>query len=93
MGVHELGSQSARTDTGVVVYSVDRETLRTEYRGRSMPLPVDQGLGSIGVYLPQTPLWDDGEPVAPDDLTVLRTAVADVLRYWGFDTEFVTLGR
>ncbi|WP_430781297.1 hypothetical protein [Actinoplanes sp. G11-F43] len=93
MGVHELGSQSARTDTGVVVRSVDRETLRTEYRGRSMPLPVDQGLGSLGVYLPRTPLWDDGQPVAAEDLVVVREAVTEVLRHWGFDTEFLELGR
>ncbi|MDR6324802.1 hypothetical protein [Actinoplanes couchii] len=72
--------------------SVDRENLRADYRGRTMPVPVDQGLGSIGVYLHRTPLWDDGEPVAADDLTVIREAVVDVLRFWGFDTEFVELG-
>lgn len=92
MGVHELGSQSARTDTGVVVRSVDRETLRTDYRGRSMPIPVDQGLESVGVYLPRTPHWDDGYEVTADDLTVLREAVTDVLRHWGFNTEFLSPG-
>lgn len=92
MGVHELGSQSARTETGVVVHSVDRETLRTEYRGRSMPLPVDQGLESIGVYLPHPPFWDDGSPITADDLVVVRNAVTEILRHWGFDTEFLSLG-
>lgn len=93
MGVRALGSQSAQTGTGVVVRSVDRETLRADYRGRSLPLPVDRGLRSLGVYLPQTPIWDDGEPIATDDLNVIRVAVVDVLRYWGFDAEFVTLDR
>lgn len=93
MGVHELGSQSARTDTGVVVRSVDRETLRADYRDRSMPLAIDRGLTSYGVYLPRVPSWDDGEPVEGDDLSLIKEAVVDVLRYWGFDTEFLMLGR
>ncbi|SDT75367.1 hypothetical protein [Actinoplanes derwentensis] len=91
MGVHELGSQSARTDTGAVVRSAGRETLRIDYRGRTMPVPVDQGLGSLGVYLPRAPRWEDGEPVAVDDLAVVREAVVEVLRFWGFDTEFLEL--
>lgn len=91
MGVRALDSQSARTGTGVVVRSVDRETLRADYRGRSMALPVDQGLRSIGVYLFRTPRWDGGEPLSVDDLAVIREAVVDVLRFWGFATEFLEL--
>ncbi len=92
MGVEALGSQSARTSTGVVVSGAGRENLRADYRGRSMLVPIDQGLRSFGVYFSRTPLWDDGEPVPVDDLTVIREALADVLRYWGFATEFLELG-
>ncbi|GGN34096.1 hypothetical protein FHR83_006071 [Actinoplanes campanulatus] len=91
MGVEEIRSQAARTDTGVVLRSVDRETLRADYRGHSMVLPVDRGIGSYGVYLPRVPVWDDGEPIAADDLAVIRAAVVEVLEHWGTLTEFITL--
>ncbi|MEU4618458.1 hypothetical protein AB0G04_00570 [Actinoplanes sp. NPDC023801] len=91
MSVHEIRSQAARTDTGVVLRSVDRETLRADYRGRSMVLPVDRGIGSHGVYLPRIPVWDDGEPIPAEDLAVIKDGVAEVLLYWGTDTEFITL--
>ena len=92
MGVHEIDSQAARTDTGVVVEGVDRETLRAGYRNRSMPLSVDNGLRSYGIYLPKVPAWDDGEPVSAADLAVIKAAVVEVLRHWGFSTEFIMLG-
>ena len=91
MGVHEIASQAARTDTGVTVRSVDRETLRADYRDHSVLLPVDRGVGSYGVYLPKAPAWDDGEPIPPDDLTVIKEAVVEVLRHWGTGTEFIVL--
>ena len=90
MGVQELGSQSARTDTGVTLAGVDRETLRASYRGRRMLLAVEDGR-SYGVYLPRVPTWDDGDPVGPEDLAVIKDAVVEVLRFWGFGTEFITL--
>ncbi|GIE34198.1 hypothetical protein Ait01nite_072430 [Actinoplanes italicus] len=92
MGVQELDSQAARTDTGVVLLSVDRETMRAEYRGRNVILPVDRGIGSHGIYLPRVPAWDDGEPIPAEDLAVIKDAVVEVLRHWGTDTEFITLG-
>jgi len=92
MAVHEISSQAARTDTGVVVRGVDRETLRADYRDRSMPLGVDNGLRSYGIYIPRTPRWDDGDPVSAEDLTVIKDAVVEVLRHWGFTTEFIMLG-
>jgi hypothetical protein len=93
MGVENIRSQAARTDTGVVLRSVDRETLRADYRGRSMILPVDRGIGSHGIYLPAIPAWEDGEPIPAADLTVIKDAVVEVLRYWGSETEFITLDR
>jgi hypothetical protein len=93
MGVQELSSQSARTDTGVTLAGVDRETLRASYQGRSMLLAVEDGLNSYGVYLPRVPTWNDGDPVAEEDLTVIKDAVVEILRYWGFGTEFITLRR
>ncbi|MEV0901222.1 hypothetical protein [Actinoplanes sp. NPDC049802] len=91
MGVHDIASQAARTDTGVIVRNVDRETMRADYRGRSMILPVDRGVGSDGVYLPRAPVWDDGEPIDPEDLAVIKDAVVEILRHWGAETEFITL--
>lgn len=91
MGIQELGSQSAQTDTGVVLRSVDRETLRADYRDRSMLLAVDGGPVSYGIYLPRVPTWDNGDPIATGDLAVIKEAVVEVLRHWGFATEFVTL--
>jgi hypothetical protein len=93
MGVQELSSQSARTDTGVTLAGIDRETLRASYQGRSMLLAVEDGLGSYGVYLPRVPTWNDGDPVAEEDLSVIKDAVVEILRYWGFGTEFITLRR
>jgi hypothetical protein len=91
MGVQAIRSQAARTDSGVVLRSVDRETLAADYRGHTIVLPVDRGIGSYGVYLPRVPVWDDGEPVPDGDLVVIKEAVVDVLRYWGTGTEFITL--
>lgn len=91
MGIQELGSQSAQTDTGVVLRSVDRETLRADYRDGSMLLAVDGGLASYGVYLPRVPTWDNGDPVPARDLAVIKEAVVEILRHWGFATEFITL--
>ncbi|GAA4933269.1 hypothetical protein [Actinoplanes utahensis] len=89
MGVHQIKSQSARTDTGVTLSSVDRETMRADYRGRRMIVPVDRGLRSYGVYLGRVPVWDDGEPITAEDLAVVKNGMAEVLRHWGKDTEFV----
>ena len=91
MGIQELGSQSAQTDTGVVLRSVDRETLRADFRDGSMLLAIDGGPVSYGVYLPRVPTWDNGDPVVEEDLAVIKEAVAEVLRHWGFTTEFITL--
>lgn len=93
MSVEEIQSQAARTDTGVVLRSVDRETLRADYLGRSVVLPVDRGVGSHGIYLPVAPRWDDGEPIRAVDLAVIKAAVIEVLRHWGSETEFITLSR
>jgi hypothetical protein len=93
MGIQELGSQSAQTDTGVVLRSVDRENLRADYRDRSMLLAVDGAPASYGVYLPRVPTWDNGEPIPEDELAVIKEAVVEVLRHWGFTTEFITLNR
>ena len=54
-----------------------------------MIVPVDRGLRSYGVYLGRVPVWDDGEPITAEDLTVVKNGVAEVLRHWGKDTEFV----
>ena len=93
MGVEEIHSQEARTDPGVVLRCVDRETLRADYQGRSVVLPVDRGVGSHGIYLPVVPSWDDGEPIPAADLAVIKDAVVEVLRHWGSETEFITLSR
>jgi hypothetical protein len=91
MAVHEIQSQSARTDTGVTLRSVDRENMRAEYRGRGILLGVERGVGTDVVYLPKTPAWEDGEPIAAADLTVVKDGVVEILRYWGSATEFYTL--
>ena len=59
MSVHELRSQAARTDTGVVLSTVDRDTMRVEYAGHVMHVPVERGTEGYGFYLPAIPTWDD----------------------------------
>ncbi|GLY05233.1 MULTISPECIES: hypothetical protein [Actinoplanes] len=91
MGVHDIRSQAARTDTGVTLRSVDRETMRVEYAGHGMTLPVDRGMESCGFYLTATPHWDDGSAVPSEDLAVVKEAIVEIQRHWGFRADFLTL--
>jgi len=91
MAIERIASQAARTDTGVLLRSVDRETMRAEYRGRTLTLPVDHGLRSCGVYLSPTPHWDDGTPLLAEDLTTVKAGIVEILHHWKTATEFLTL--
>ncbi|WP_433827589.1 hypothetical protein ACQP2E_37015 [Actinoplanes sp. CA-015351] len=92
MAVHELRSQAARTDSGVVLGTVDRETMRVEYLGHVMHLPVDRGLHSYGFYLPPSPVWDDSVAVSEQELAVVKNAIVEIQRFWGFAVDFHVLG-
>ncbi|MEU8237313.1 hypothetical protein AB0C07_03605 [Actinoplanes missouriensis] len=91
MAVHEIRSQAARTDSGVLLRTVDRETMRVEFRGRVMHVPVDRGLGSYGFYLPVAPTWDDETAVSSEDLELVKAAIVEIQRHWGFGVDFHVL--
>ncbi|MEU4691746.1 hypothetical protein [Actinoplanes sp. NPDC023714] len=91
MAVHEIRSQAARTDSGVLLRTVDRETMLVEFRGHAMHLPVDRGLHSYGFYLPPAPMWDDESAVSAGDLVVVKEAIVEIQRHWGFGVDFHVL--
>ncbi|WP_229067766.1 hypothetical protein [Actinoplanes sp. DH11] len=91
MAVHDIRSQAARTDTGVLLRTVDRETMRVEYEGHVMHVPVDRGLHAYGFYLPPSPTWDDSSSISAGDLTVVKAAIVEIQRHWGFGVDFHVL--
>lgn len=91
MAVHEIRSQVARTDSGVLLRTVDRDTMLVEYHGHAMHLPVERGLISYGFYLPAAPTWDDASPVSPSDLDLVKAAIVEIQRHWGFGVDFLAL--
>ncbi|BBH65120.1 hypothetical protein ACTI_18050 [Actinoplanes sp. OR16] len=91
MAVHDIRSQVARTDSGVVLKSVDRETMLVSFRGHSMHLPVDRGMVSYGFYLSPAPTWDDDSAVSAPDLAVVKQAIVEIQRHWGFGVDFHVL--
>ena len=91
MGVHELRSQAARTDSGVILQSVDRETMQVRYGGRVMDVQVERGIESYAFYFPPSPLWDDGLPIGDEELDVIKQAIVEVQGFWGFRVDFLLL--
>jgi hypothetical protein len=89
MTVRDLRSQEAQNDAGVILRSVDRETMQLELDGRTLNFGVDRAPGSYGVYLPARPLWNDGTPVTPAELSLLRAAIVEILAHWETEAEFV----
>ena len=82
MAVRELRSQEAQNDAGVILRSVDRETMQLEYQGRRLNIGVDRAPNDYGVYLPAHPAWNDGTPVDQGTLALLKDAIVEILRHW-----------
>ncbi|MFC7530401.1 hypothetical protein [Actinoplanes sp. GCM10030250] len=91
MGVENIRSQAARTDNGVVLRNVDRETMRVEYGGRVMDVQVERGVERSGIYLPPSPTWNDGEVVEEETLVLIKGAIVEIQEYWGFAADFLVL--
>jgi hypothetical protein len=89
MAVRELRSQEAQNDAGVILRSVDRESMQLEYQGRTLNVGVDRAPHDYGVYLPATPAWNDGTPIDPDTFALLKDAIVEILRHWKTRVEFV----
>jgi len=92
MGVRELRSQEAQHDSGVILRSVDRETMQVEYQGRTLDLDVDRAPGDYAFYLPAAPTWDDGSPIPADTIDLIKNAITEIERFWGANVEFHTVG-
>ncbi|MBB2945700.1 hypothetical protein FB565_005458 [Actinoplanes lutulentus] len=92
MAVHEVRSQAARTDSGVLLLGVDRETMRVEFAGHVLHVAVDRGLSSYGFYLPAEPVWDDSVALSAQELAVVKDAIVEIQRFWGFAVDFHVLG-
>jgi hypothetical protein len=89
MAVRELRSQEAQNDAGVILRSVDRETMQLEYQGRTLNVGVDRAPNDYGVYLPANPAWNDGTPVDQGTLALLKDAIVEILRHWKTRVEFL----
>jgi hypothetical protein len=87
--VERLGNQSARNDAGVTLSSRDRDTMRVDYDGCTLIVPVDRAPGSYGVYLAPIPNWTDGTVVPPDVLVVLRAGIVEIMAFWNIRAEFL----
>ena len=88
MAVRELRSQEAQNDAGVILRSVDRETMQLEYQGRTLNVGVDRAPNNYG-QLPATPAWNDGTPVDQGTLALLKDAIVEILRHWKTRVEFL----
>ena len=91
MGVRELRSQEAQNDAGVILRSLDRETMQVEYQDRTLNLAVDRAPGDYAFYLPARPMWNDGTPVTPDALALIKDAITEIERHWGATVTFHVL--
>ena len=89
MAVRELRSQEAQNDAGVILRSVNRETMQLEYQGRTLNIGVDRAPNDYGVYLPANPVWSDGTPIDQGTLAQLRDAIVEIMRYWNTRVEFL----
>ena len=89
MAVRELRSQEAQNDAGVILRSVNRETMQLEYQGRTLNIGVDRAPNDYGVYLPADPVWSDGTPIDLGTLALLRDAIVEILRHWNTRVEFL----
>jgi hypothetical protein len=92
MGVRELRSQEAQHDSGVILRSVDRDTMQVDYQGRRLNLPVDRAPGDYAFYLPTDPRWDDGSPIPAETIDLIKNAITEIEHHWGSTVEFHTLG-
>jgi hypothetical protein len=90
MAVRELRSQEAQNDAGVILRSVDRETMQVEYRGRTLDFMVDRAPNDYGVYLPAEATWADGTPIDDGTLALLRDAIVEIMRHWNTRVEFLS---
>jgi hypothetical protein len=89
MAVRDLLSQAAQNDAGVILRSVDRQTMRVEYEGRALNFVVDRAPHDYGVYLPANPTWNDGTPIDQGTLALLKDAIVEILRHWKTRVEFL----
>ena len=76
MAVRELRSQEAQNDAGVILRSVNRETMQLEYQGRTLDFAVDRAPNDYGVYLPPDPTWNDGTPIDQGTRTLLKDGIS-----------------
>jgi hypothetical protein len=90
--VRELRNQEAQHDSGIILRSAGRENVQLEYGGRTLTLGIDRGVGADLFYLPAVFTWDDGTPVSPEVVALIRPAITEINEFWGSTAEFRTLG-
>jgi hypothetical protein len=89
MAVRDLRSQEAQNDAGVILRSVDRQSMQVEYQGRTLTFVVDRAPNSYGAYLPVNPTWNDGTPIDQGTVALLKDAIVEILRHWKTRVEFL----
>jgi hypothetical protein len=55
-------------------------------------LGIDRGIGRDLFYLPMVFTWDDGTPVPPETVELIKPVIAEINEFWGSTAEFRTLG-
>ena len=88
MAVHELRSQEAQHDSGVILRSAGREAVQLELDGRTLRLEIDRGVGRDLFYLPASPVWDDGTPMDPALAGRLPQIIGEIEEFWGSSAQF-----
>ncbi|WP_328468028.1 hypothetical protein OHA21_50650 [Actinoplanes sp. NBC_00393] len=88
MAVEELNSQESRNDRGVLLRSVDRETMQVEYQGRTLDLDVDRAPGSYGFYLPSDPFWNDGTSISEETMSLIKDSIREIRGHKGVEVMF-----
>ncbi|WP_328468030.1 hypothetical protein OHA21_50655 [Actinoplanes sp. NBC_00393] len=83
MNIEILNDQAARNDRGVLLRSIDRETIRVEYEGRTLDLSVDRAPDSYGFHLPSSPVWSDGGTIPDATMELIMDSVVEIHRHQG----------
>jgi hypothetical protein len=92
VSVRKIYNQEAQHDSGMILRSIDRETMQVEYQGQTLTLGVDRGLRGELFYLPATLRWDDGTPIPPETAELIKPAITEIENFWNRTPEFRILG-
>jgi hypothetical protein len=92
VSVRKIYNQEAQHDSGMILRSIDHETMQVEHQGHTLTLDVDRGLKGELFYLPAALHWDDGAPIPSEIAELIKPAITEIENFWNRTLEFRTLG-